>query len=427
MDLNFKEKSTEEVSENIIKVVGIGGAGNNAVNYMYDAGIKGIDYVVCNTDIQDLENSPVPYQLQIGEKLTEGLGAGSIPQSGKEAAEESEAEIRKMLGGSTKMVILTAGMGGGTGTGATPVVARIAKDMGLVVVAVVTTPFEFEQKRQLAAVEGLKQLENVTDSCLSINNAKLNKEYGDLSFPEACEKANDVLVMAVRSVSEIVTETTAIQNIDYADLEVTLKDSGVAIFGIGKAKGGDDRVGDAFKEALDSPLLDNCNIAGAQKLLVNVVIGSTFTINEKQSIRENIQKRTGAYQEMKLGIRIDENLAEDELVIIIIATKFGNWLQGQGGTMPPFESGNEESSEPEPDEDILKMQRENTQELEEQARKERLAKEKKRQEKQNSDKEEKPKRSKKRKIKDPVGEYKRNKTIQRVFDFFTGDDVDAEM
>lgn len=321
MELNINQNSQEPVLENTIKIIGVGGAGNNAVNHMYERRVNGLDYVVCNTDIQDLEHSSVPNRLQIGIKLTEGLGAGSIPEYGKKAAEESEAEIRELYGDNTSMVILASGMGGGTGTGATPVFARIAKEMNIVVVAIVTTPFGFERKRIKEAIQGIEDLEAYADALLIINNEKLQQIYGDLSFPVACEKANDVLVMAAKSISELVTHT-AEQNIDYADLETMLRGSGLAVFGVGRAKG-KDRIRRAIEEALYSPLLDNCDIMGAKSLLVNIVLAPDYmTVEEKRSIGKYMQRMAGRYEEMKTGTRIDDSLEEGEIIFTIIATNF---------------------------------------------------------------------------------------------------------
>ncbi|PVX50945.1 cell division protein FtsZ [Balneicella halophila] len=450
MELQINEDYKEESSHNIIKVVGIGGAGNNAVNDMYERKVDGIDYVVCNTDIQDLNHSHVPHKLQIGVRLTEGLGAGSIPQSGKDAAEESEEAIREMLGGTTKMVILTAGMGGGTGTGATPVVARIAQDMGLVVVSIVTTPFGFERQRLKEAVIGIEVLEEVSDALLIINNQKLQRMYGDLSFPEACGKANEVLVMAAKSISEIVTKT-AEQNIDYADLERMLRGSGMAVFGVGSAKGGEDRVGEAIKAALYSPLLDNCDISGAKSLLVNIVLGEKrLSVQERRNVGVYMRRMAGSYHEMKHGTRIDENLASDELVITIIATNFSENELGITTRTEEAIPAHPIDVEHEEDNDWMKV--EDAHKLEEKARRNRERKEKQRQARLKA-KEEAERRAREKasipkpeieqeieevgaKRPDPIEKLKKKKTstkrgggMQQLIDFFGGTDVrdDVEM
>lgn len=455
MELDINQGYKEESSENIIKVIGIGGAGNNAVNDMYQRKVEGIDYIVCNTDIQDLTHSPVPRKLQIGVRLTEGLGAGSIPQSGKEAAEESEEAIREVLSGATRMVIIAAGMGGGTGTGGSPVVARIAQDMGLVVVSIVTTPFGFERQRLKEAIAGIETLEEVSDALLIINNQKLQRIYGDLSFPEACGKANEVLVMAAKSISEIVTQT-AEQNIDYADLERMLRGSGMAVFGVGSAQGQKDRIGKAIEAALYSPLLDNCDITGAKSLLVNIVLGAeNLSVEERRSIGDYMRRMAGRYREMKFGTRIDENLATDEVVITIVATNFTQERvlqnqQEQGKVTTPY------TIEVEEKEEDKWLEVEDTQKIEERARKQRERKERQRrerlrvqQEAEHSAKEELEGKgeldslvdtvgdSRKTQRPDPIEKLKRKRTgstkrgggLQGFLDFFGGHDVkdDVEM
>ncbi len=443
-NLHIKDKQ-EVYSTNIIKVIGVGGAGNNAVNHMYKHKVKGIDYVVCNTDMQDLADSPVEKKLQIGKRLTEGLGAGSIPRSGKDAAEESKADIKQMLSGSTRMLVIAAGMGGGTGTGASPVIAQIAQEMGLVVVSIVTTPFGFERQRLKEAVEGIKALEKVCDAILIINNQKLEQIYGDLAFPEACDKANDILVMAAKSISEIVIET-AEQNIDYSDLEQRLKASGMAVFGVGRAKG-ENRMKEALKEALYSPLLDNCDINGAKSLLVNIVLGSEkMTVAERQLIGDEMKSKAGAYDKMKIGLRIDKSLEEDEVVVTLIATNFT--------TEPQRFTVSEPTTTPYPleqksDEDFMKV--ENTKEIELEARRKKLLREQKNrakleqiqkaQEKQQLESQkinEVDEKQLKRKPKDPIGDLMKEHTkthkkegekglVQGVLDFFGGMDIEDDV
>lgn len=439
MELHINEEYIETLPMNIIKVIGIGGAGNNAVNHMYQHKVEGIDYVICNTDIQDLNHSPVPNKLQIGARLTEGLGAGSIPQSGKDAAEESEEAIREILTGDTRMVILAAGMGGGTGTGASPVVARIAQEMGFVVVSIVTTPFGFERQRLKEAIAGIETLEKVSDALLIINNQKLQRIYGNLSFPEACEKANDVLVMAAKSISEIVTQT-AEQNIDYADLERMLRGSGMAVFGVGSAQGSKDRIGKAIEAALYSPLLDNCDITGAKSLLVNIVLGEeNLSVEERRSIGDYMRRMAGRYREMKFGTRIDRNLAADEVVITIVATNFT-----EEGVTPTIqgEDNVRYTVEIEETEKDRWLEVEDTQEIEEQARRQRERKDRLKARK------EAERRARERAVEeenmdveeqrpDPIEKLKQKRThstkrggsLQGIIDFFGGHDLkdDVEM
>lgn len=436
MELNINQNYQEYRLENTIKIIGIGGAGNNAVNHMYERRVEGLDYVICNTDIQDLEYSPVPNKLQIGVKLTEGLGAGSIPQFGKEAAEESEAEIRELYGDNTSMVVLASGMGGGTGTGATPVFARIAREMNIVVVAIVTTPFGFERQRVKEAIQGIRNLEECADALLIINNQKLQQIYGDLSFPVACEKANDVLVMAAKSISELVTHT-AEQNIDYADLERMLRGSGLAVFGVGRAKG-KDRIRRAIEEALYSPLLDNCDIMGAKSLLVNIVLAPDYmTVEEKRSIGEYMKRMAGRYEEMKTGTRVDDSLEEGEIVFTIIATNFEKESPTEDVIEPPKQI--------ELDDNWLEL--EDTAELERKAKERKERQEQELAEREHkarmraiAEQEEKAAKQESKKTfserKDPVEEMKKQKTnkrrgntVQQLLGLILADDVkdDVEM
>lgn len=423
MELILEEKDKIEDTDNIIKVVGVGGAGNNAVNQMYENRIEGIDYVICNTDIQDLEYSPVRNKIQLGIILTEGLGAGSIPESGKAAAKESMSEIKQMLGGNTRMVILAAGMGGGTGTGATPVIAQVAKEMGLVVVAIVTTPFGFERKRIKEAVKGIEALEPHVDSLIVINNQKLQHIYGDLSFPEACAKANDVLVMAAKSISEIQTQTS-LQNIDYSDLERALKGSGMAVFGVGRAKGGTDRIEKAVKQALYSPLLENCDIVGAENLLVNVVVKDedSYSLEEREQLGLMMGSLSADFFGTKFGFRVDNSLEDDELIVTIVATNF----TAKESEIPEQETNEEEPTIPEFKQPQIEMIVEDTRQKEQEERAKRIKKEEA----------EKKKRILQEK-KDPIGDMikdrigkkkkespKKSSAFQGMLDFLTAKDVD---
>ncbi|MEE9461091.1 MAG: cell division protein FtsZ, partial [Bacteroidales bacterium] len=239
-----------------IKVIGIGGGGSNAVNHMCKQGIKDVDFIICNTDAQALVSSPVPVRIQLGESLTEGRGAGNKPEIGRQAAIENLQDVIEALEGNTKMVFLTAGMGGGTGTGAAPVIAKATKELGILTVAIVTIPFRFEgQQRINQAIEGINQLEEHVDSLLVINNEKLREIYGDLKLSEAFAKADDILSMAARGIAEIITVPGYI-NVDFADVETVMKDSGVAILGSGTATG-EGRAVKAIETALNSPLLNN--------------------------------------------------------------------------------------------------------------------------------------------------------------------------
>jgi len=257
----------------IIKVVGIGGGGNNAVNHMYRKGIRDVNFIVCNTDHQALATSPVPVKVQIGESLTEGMGAGSQPEKGKQAALENLEDIMKAIAGNTKMVFITTGMGGGTGTGATPVIAKACKEAGYLTIAVVTIPFKSEGKTKIKlAIEGVNELKDNVDSLLVINNEKLREIYGDLPVSAAFAKADDVLTTAVKGIAEIITVTGYI-NVDFADVETVMKNSGVALMGMGVAKG-ENRAIKALENALSSPLLNSNDITGAKSILLNIATGS---------------------------------------------------------------------------------------------------------------------------------------------------------
>jgi cell division protein FtsZ len=259
-------------TESIIKVIGVGGGGGNAVNYMHRMGIKDVDFVLCNTDAQALFNSPVQMKLQLGASLTEGRGAGNKPEIGRQAAIESSQQISDLLSRKTKMVFITAGMGGGTGTGAAPVIAQISKELGILTVAIVTIPFRNEGKKRIAqAIEGIENIRQHVDSLLVVNNEKILEIYGNLKVTEAFSKADDVLATAAKGIAEIITVHGYI-NVDFADVETVMANSGVALMGSGRATG-ENRAITAVKAALESPLLNNNDISGARNILLNVTYG----------------------------------------------------------------------------------------------------------------------------------------------------------
>ncbi len=307
----------------IIKVIGIGGGGNNAVNHMFRKGIKDVNFVICNTDYQVLTQSPVPVKIQIGETLTEGMGAGSLPEKGQKAAAENINEIMESLGGNTRMVFIAAGMGGGTGTGATPVIARACKEAGLLTVAVVTVPFRSEGPiRMRNAIAGINQLQNHVDSLLVINNDKLLEIYGNLGISAAFAKADDVLTVAVKGIAEIITVTGYI-NVDFADVEKVMENSGVALMGMGIAAG-EDRARHAVEEALNSPLLNANDITGAKKFLINITSGTgeaELTMDELGEISEYLNSVASEDVEIIQGLTQDESLG-DKISVTIVATGF---------------------------------------------------------------------------------------------------------
>src|ERR1700690_251019 len=280
-------------SPSIIKVIGVGGGGSNAVNHMFRQGIKGVEFVVCNTDSQALEISPVPHKIQLGASLTEGRGAGSIPEVGKNAAIENIDEIKSVLFDNTKMVFITAGMGGGTGTGAAPIIAQAAKEMGILTVGIVTVPFLFEgKKRKLQADTGIEELKKNVDTLLVICNDKLREMYGNLKLGEAFSHADDILTTAAKGIAEIITVTGYI-NVDFEDVKTVMTNSGVAIMGSAIANG-DDRAIVAVEQALSSPLLNDNNIKGARYILMNIASGThEVTMDEIGAITDYIQDEAG--------------------------------------------------------------------------------------------------------------------------------------
>ncbi|MGL4598610.1 MAG: cell division protein FtsZ [Bacteroidia bacterium] len=307
----------------IIKVIGVGGGGSNAVNHMYRMGIRGVDFVVCNTDKQALDMSPIPHKITLGATLTEGRGAGSIPDVGRNAAIENIEDIRSILANNTKMVFITAGLGGGTGTGAAPVIAGIAREMGILTVGIVTVPFGFEgKKRRQQAEEGLEQLKQSVDTLLVICNDKLREMYGNLKLSDAFGHADDVLSTAAKSIAEIISLTQQI-NVDFADVCTVMRNSGVAIMGSATASG-ENRAVRAVEESLNSPLLNDNNITGARYVLLNIVSGAEeITMDELGEITDYIQEAAGMTAEIIKGYGVDETLG-DSVSVTIIATGFNS-------------------------------------------------------------------------------------------------------
>ena len=310
-----------KTQSNTIKVIGVGGGGSNAVNHMFTQNIKGVDFVICNTDAQALENSPVPNKIQLGANLTSGLGAGANPEIGEQAAKESIQEIQQMLNTQTKMVFITAGMGGGTGTGAAPIIAKIAKDMDILTVGIVTMPFQFEGRmRSNQAQIGIDQLRKNVDSLIVINNNKLREVYGNLGFKAGFSKADEVLSTASRGIAEVITHHYK-QNIDLHDAKTVLSNSGTAIMGSAKEEG-KNRAKNAIVKALDSPLLNDNKITGAKNVLLLIVSGtSEVTLDEIGEINEFIQTEAGYDANIIMGIGEDDELGE-AISLTVVATGF---------------------------------------------------------------------------------------------------------
>lgn len=320
-DLDLLSIETSPKKDAIIKVIGVGGGGSNAVNYMYTMGINDVDFVVCNTDVQALRDSPVSTRIQIGKELTSGLGAGSIPQRGRDSAIENIDSIEAILRNNTKMAFITAGMGGGTGTGAAPIIAKKARELGILTVGIVTIPFYFEGRKRLErAIEGIREISSNVDAILIINNQRLREMYGDLKLSEAFAKADDVLAIAARSIAEIITSVNNI-NIDFRDVMSVTKNAGVAVMGAGDAAGKGRGVM-ALEKALTSPLLNSSNIYGAENILLNVVSGDgKFTAREMGEVTRAIEDKVGDRAEVIWGYGTDSNLG-DKVRITIIATGF---------------------------------------------------------------------------------------------------------
>lgn len=306
----------------IIKVIGVGGGGGNAVNHMYNQGITGVDFIICNTDAQALELSPIPNKIQLGTTLTEGLGAGAKPEVGKNAAIEDIDNIKSILEKNTKMVFITAGMGGGTGTGAAPVIANVAREMGILTVGIVTIPFSFEgRKRKQQAEEGLEELRNNVDTLLIIDNDKLRLLHGNLKMAEAFSKADDILTIAAKGIAEIITVAGYI-NVDFEDVKTVMKDGGTAIMGSASAEG-ENRALEAVTKAISSPLLNDNEIEGANYILLNITSGEEeVTMDEIDEITEYIQNEAGYTAELILGSGTDESLGK-KVSVTVIATGFG--------------------------------------------------------------------------------------------------------
>lgn len=306
---------------NVIKVIGVGGGGSNAINHMFLQGIKGVDFVICNTDAQALQNSGVPNKIQLGVNLTEGLGAGANPNVGAQSAVESFDDIQHMLETNTKMIFITAGMGGGTGTGAAPIIAKMAKDLDILTVGIVTMPFQFEGKmRNEQAQEGIEKLRKEVDSLVVINNNKLREVYGNLGFKAGFSKADEVLSTAARGIAEVITHHYT-QNIDLRDAKTVLSNSGTAIMGSASASG-QNRAYEAISKALDSPLLNDNKITGAKNVLLLIVSGAQeITIDEIGEINEHIQNEAGHGANIIMGVGEDDNL-EESISVTIIATGF---------------------------------------------------------------------------------------------------------
>lgn len=307
----------------IIKVIGVGGGGSNAVNYMHTLGIEGVDFVVCNTDSQALALSPVANKIQLGPHLTQGLGAGANPEVGKQSCEESVEDITKILKVNTRMAFITAGMGGGTGTGGAPVVSKICRELGILTVGIVTTPFTYEgRKRMKQAQEGIDRMRDHVDTILIISNDKLRQQFGNLPFTQAFAKADDILATAAKCITDVITSTGQI-NVDFADVCTVMKNGGVAILGSASCAG-DNRALHAVEEALNSPLLNDSDIRGAQWILLNITSAAgefEHTMDEAEAIQAYVQQMAGDYCDVILGMGHDPNLKE-KIAVTVIATGF---------------------------------------------------------------------------------------------------------
>ncbi|MDH5474072.1 MAG: cell division protein FtsZ [Cyclobacteriaceae bacterium] len=308
--------------KSIIKVIGVGGGGSNAVNHMFNQGIKDVEFVICNTDLQALKSSPVPNRLQIGVNLTEGLGAGANPEVGRNAALESKEDIRDFLGTDTKMVFITAGMGGGTGTGAAPVIAQVARELDVLTVGIVTAPFSFEGKKKMQqAQEGIDDLKANCDTVLVISNDKLRQIYGNLTIGNAFSQADNVLTTGAKGIAEIIT-VAGIVNVDFQDVRTVMHNAGAAVMGSSETKG-ENRAKKAAEEALSSPLLDNKDIRGAKKILLSIISGdkAELQMDELTEITEYIQEMAGDEADVIFGHGVDTELGES-IRVTVIATGF---------------------------------------------------------------------------------------------------------
>src|SRR5215207_7470936 len=312
-----KEKSS------IIKVIGVGGGGSNAVNHMFSQNIEGVNFIICNTDAQAIAQSKVPNKIQLGPHLTQGLGAGANPEIGRQATEESLEEIKRILEVNTKMAFVTAGMGGGTGTGGAPIIAKICKDLGILTVGIVTTPFAYEgKKRQLQAEEGIKNLKQYVDTLLVISNDKLRHQFGNLKMREAFAKADNVLATAAKCITDVINSTGQI-NVDFADVCTVMKNGGVAILGNASCEG-ENRAQRAIEEALNSPLLNDSEIKGAKWILININSAegeNEFTMDEVEIIQSHLLSQAGEDTDVILGLGYDNTLG-NKIGITLIATGF---------------------------------------------------------------------------------------------------------
>lgn len=324
MSLNTYKFEIPKHHKSIIKVIGVGGGGSNAVNHMFNQGIKDVEFIVCNTDAQALNNSPIPNRLQIGVHLTQGLGAGANPEVGRNAALENKEEIRELLHEHTKMVFITAGMGGGTGTGAAPIIAKVAKELDILTVGIVTVPFGFEGKKKMEQAQlGIKELKQNCDTVLVILNDKLREIYGNLAISEAFAKADNVLTTASKGIAEIITVPGYV-NVDFEDVKTVMRDSGAAVMGSSTTEG-ENRARRAAEEAIASPLLNNENIHGAQKILLSIISGeeAELQMDELTDITEYIQEVAGTDAEVIFGHGVDPDLGES-IRVTLIATGFDN-------------------------------------------------------------------------------------------------------
>ncbi len=328
MTLNAYKFEIPKHHKSIIKVIGVGGGGSNAVNHMFNQGIKDVEFIVCNTDAQALNNSPIPNRLQIGLHLTQGLGAGANPEVGKNAALENKEEIRELLHENTKMVFITAGMGGGTGTGAAPVIAKVAKELDILTVGIITVPFGFEGKKKMEQAElGIKEMKENCDTVLVILNDKLREIYGNLAISEAFAKADNVLTTASKGIAEIITVPGYV-NVDFEDVKTVMMNSGAAVMGSSTTEG-ENRARRAAEEAISSPLLNNENIHGAEKILLSIISGeeAELQMDELTDITEYIQEIAGTNADVIFGHGVDSDLGES-IRVTLIATGFDNAIGG---------------------------------------------------------------------------------------------------
>lgn len=321
--MNSYKFDIPSATSSIIKVMGVGGGGSNAVNYMYNAGIKDVEFIVCNTDAQALKSSPIQNKIQIGLTLTQGLGAGTNPEMGRNAALEDKDKIRDLLSNNTKMLFITAGMGGGTGTGAAPVVAKIARELDILTVGIVTMPFSFEGKKKMEfAARGVAEMKEYCDTVIVILNDKIREIFGNMSFRQAFGQADTIVSNAARSIADIINQNCLL-NVDFADVNTIMKDAKSALMGSSVAAG-EGRAIKAAEAALNSPLLNNIDIRGAKKVLVSIMVGDeeNFQMDEYSEVNDFFTEKTGDDILMKSGLGIDNSLGADEIRVTIIATGF---------------------------------------------------------------------------------------------------------